>query len=119
MSDVQNNRPDLAKRVFAKRGFAVAWVVFLAAVFGTVGARVANAWLVCWVRGTDAYLHQGIRVVHGRPLKFSDGVPVPSGPEAVTGLVIFLVVFFGLSFLLQFVLRLYDRHCRKPNTNAA
>jgi hypothetical protein len=46
MSEVQTKPPDLAKRVFAKGGFAVVWVGCLAAVFGTVGVRLANAWLV-------------------------------------------------------------------------
>lgn len=116
------NRPvpeaeDLGTRTF-NGPFAIAWAVFLFALFGFVGMPLRNALLVCWVRGADAFLHQGIRVLRGRPLAFSDGMAVPTLPATVTFVGVFIAIVFGLSFLLLFGLRFYERRFKNTSTNA-
>ena len=76
---------DLATRVFNKKWFAIAWVVFL-------GAVVTRFW---WVR--DA------------ALVFSTGDLAPRWADMATGFGFFFIVVFGLSILLIAGLRLYDR----------
>jgi len=117
MSEPQSKKPDLGTRAF-NGPFAIVWALFLFLLFGLVGVRLANALLVCWVRGIDAYLHQGIRVLKGRPLRFSDGVSVPGLPEAVTGFAVFVVTVFGLSFLLLCILRSYEKYFRNRKPEA-
>ena len=92
MSEPQAKTPDLGTRMF-NGPFAIAWALFLFLLFGFGGVPLANALVVCWVRGTDAY--QGIRVLKGRPLKFSDGLSVPGLAEAVAGFGVFVVIVFG------------------------
>jgi hypothetical protein len=115
MSETKPEREDLGTRTF-NGVFSAVWAIFLFALFGFVGVPLANALIVCWVRGTDAYLHGGIRVLHGRPLKFSDGISVPGVPEMVSFFAVFIVMVFGLSFLLLHLLRFYEKHWkrRKP-----
>lgn len=114
VSEQQSRQPDLGTRVF-NGPFAIVWALFLFLLFGFVGTPVANALIVCWVRGPQAYLHEGIRIVKGRPLKFSDGMSVPAFPEYVTFFVLFFVVVFGLSYLLLFLLRVYERRFKKTD----
>src|SRR5262249_21441932 len=99
---------DLGTRTF-NGPFAILWALFLFGLVVIAGVPLRNALLVCWVRGTDAYLHQGIRVLKGRPLVFSDGMRGPSLRSAVTLAAAFVVIVFGLSFLLLYGLRFYER----------
>jgi hypothetical protein len=104
---------DLVSRVFNKPLFALAWVIFLAIVV-TKFWWIRNAALVCWVYGRDAYAH-GIRVLPGKPTKFSNGEVAPNLPDFVTGFAFFMVVVFGLSLLLIVGLRLYERFGGRPH----
>ena len=113
MSEKPPKPQDLARRVFENLYFAVSWAVFLGAVFIYVGLPFQRALVVLWVRGSDAYFHQGIRVLRGKPAKFSDGSLVPSIPDALTGLTVFMLTAVGLSLLLVFVLRFYERHFQR------
>lgn len=105
---------DLPSRVFEHRIFAPIWIVFLALVVTFVGWPIRDALLVCWVYGRDAYFHQGIRVVPGKPIRFSDGSLAPQLADMVTGFGIFFATTLGLSLALFFALRFYDRRCAKP-----
>jgi hypothetical protein len=98
--------------------FAIIWALFLFALFGFAGMPLRNALLVCWVRGADAYLHEGIRVLKGRPLAFSDGMAVPTLPATVTFIGVFITIVLGLSFLLLFGLRFYERHHKSRSGSA-
>src|SRR5258708_3462642 len=102
MSETPSKPLDLAGRVFENFYFAVSWAVFIGAVFIFVGLPFQRALVVLWVRGSDAYFQKGIRVLRGKPVKFSDGLPVPSLPDAATGFAVFMVTAVGLSLLLFF-----------------
>src|SRR6266567_4933145 len=97
---------DLATRVFNNSWFGIIWVVFL----GVLVTRlwwVRDALLVWWVYGRDAYFHGGVRVLPGKPIRFSTGELVPQFPDIVTSFSFFIVVVFGLSLLVIFGLGLY------------
>jgi len=86
-------------------------------IFGELA--VHNALLVCWVYGTDAYLHHGIRVLPGKPIRFSDGNLAHPRPDIVTGFGMFFVTVVGLSPSLRSALHLYERRSRSRRTPAA
>jgi hypothetical protein len=113
-TNVPTPPPDLATRVFEDRRFQAGWVLFLAAFAIFIGWPIRNALLVCWVYGTEAYFRDGVRVLPGKPIRFSNGVLAPQLPDIVTGFGIFLITTFGLSVALFFVLRLYERYLLKP-----
>lgn len=107
-----SEQTDLANRVFGNTKFQLAWVLWLGLIFVCVGIPLQRFLVVCWVRGLDAYLTHHIRVLPGKPVKFSDGQSVPSLPDAVTGFAVLLVVALGLSLLMFHGLRFYERHFR-------
>jgi hypothetical protein len=101
---------DLAWRLFHNRRFQLAWIAFLAVILTLVSPRVRDAALVCWVYGSDAYFHKGIRVVQHKPqTMFSNGEVAPVLPDLVTGFLTFALTAFGLTILLFLVLRCYER----------
>jgi len=102
-----------AERLFAKTPFTVVWVAFLGLVSTFVVWPMRNLCLVCWVYGGHAYFHDGIRVVKGKPIRFSNGELAPTLPDMVTGFGAFIITVFGLTFLLLALVRLYDRYFRK------
>jgi hypothetical protein len=79
-----------------------------------VGWPIRDCLLVCWVYGTDAFFHQGIRVVSAKPTRFSDGALAPTLPNLITGFGAFFVTVLGLTLLLVAVLRFYERRSHKP-----
>ena len=99
---------DLATRALNNRWFAIAWVVFLAVVVTSLW-WVRDAALVWLVYGRDAYFHRGVRLLPGKPIRFSTGELAPRWADMVTGFGFFAVVVFGLSLLLIFGLRFYVR----------
>jgi hypothetical protein len=103
--------PDLVSRVFENRAFTAAWIVFLFQIF--VSWPIRNALLVCWVYGSDAYFHHGVRVLPGKPIRFSNGDFAPQFADMVTGLGVFFVTALGLTLLLIFALRLYGRFSKR------
>jgi len=82
----------------------------------TVAWPLRNIALACWVHGWDAYSQAGLRVLPGKPTKFSNGELVPTFPDLVTGFTAFFATALGLTFLLIFALRLYERS-RMTNDN--
>jgi hypothetical protein len=119
MSETPPKAQGLTARAFNNVPFMIGWTVFLSLLYGTVGLPVQRALVVLWIRGSDAYFHHGIRELRGHPIRFSDGEPVPYLPHAVTGLAVGLVIFLGLSLLMMVVLRFYERHFGKRETDAA
>jgi hypothetical protein len=105
------NKPkvDLATRLFNSADFAILWCIFLMGVLVFVSFPIRNVVLVCWVYGCGGYFHDGIRV-HDK-FTFSNGESIPTIPDMVTGFGAFIVTAFGLTFLLIFALRSYERLC--------
>jgi hypothetical protein len=106
----QTKRTDLASGVFDNPKFILPWMLFLMLVFIFVSIPIQQFLLVLWVYGREGYFHQGIRVLPGKPIRFSDGVRVPQELDILTGFGMFIVTIFGLTIALFFALRLYDRY---------
>jgi len=107
-------KKDLATRVFSNFYFDIAWLLFLAGIVRIVWP-LRNALLVFWVYGRDAYFREGIRVVQNKPATFSNGASSPELPDIVTGFGVFLITVFGLSLLMIYALRAYERlFCATP-----
>ena len=102
-------KKDLASRAFNNFYFGIVWILFLGAVLRLVWP-LRNALLVFWVYGRNAYFQQGIRVVKDKPTMFSNGERAPELPNLVTGFGTFLIIALGLSLLLVFVLRVYEKY---------
>src|SRR6266850_2955635 len=100
---------DLPTRLFDNFYFAISWLVFLAIMTRGVGWPLRNFFLVWWVYGREAYIRDGVRVVSSKPTRFSTGALAPELPDLVTGFGEFIVVALGLTMLLIFLLRLYER----------
>ena len=100
--------PDLASRVFENRHFQAAWALFLFLIV-LLGWPIRNALLVLWVYGSAAYFHGGIRVLPGKPIRFSDGTLAQPLPDMVTGIALFILTTGGLTFLVFAGLKLYER----------
>ena len=105
---------DLATRALSTAWFAIAWVVFLA-VAVTRLRWIRDMLLVWWVYGRDAYYREGVRVLPGKPTRFSTGSLAPDWPDLATGFLFFIVLVFGLTMLLILGLRLYERYHRQRN----
>ena len=103
---------DVAERLFKKSGFGVFWVAFLAVVLTFVSWPIRNAFLVCWIYGRSAYFQEGIHVLKGKPLRFSNGELVPTSLDLATGFETFFITAFGLTMLLIFFVRFCERHIR-------
>jgi hypothetical protein len=112
-TDIERSN-DLASRVFNKPLFALPWVVFLMIVVVKFW-WVRDAALVCWAYGREAYVHGGIRVLPGKPTRFSNGQIAQDLPDLMTGFAYFFTVVFGLSLLLIWCLRGYERLRRRHN----
>jgi hypothetical protein len=104
---------DLATRTFAKPAFIIPWMLFLVIVFRLVGWPVRNFALVCWVYGSKAYYQGGVRILPGKPVKFSDGVAVPLMPDVITGFGAFITTFLVPTITLIVFLKFYQRHSER------
>jgi len=107
-----DRRDDFAMRVLRHPGFAIPWSFFL--FFLVIRLWwIRDAALVCWVHGSDAYFVNGVRVLPGKPIRFTTGELAPLIPDMITGFVFFLVTAGGLTALLVLVLRIWDRRRRR------
>lgn len=114
MSDHQSKQPPLSERVFENSLITIPWVLFLVCLFVVVGIPFAKALVVIWVKGTDAYFHHGIRIPKGKhPLHFTDGGIVPELPCLLAFFAVFMAITGGLSLLLIYLLRFYERRFKK------
>jgi len=84
---------------------------------------VHNMALVIWVYGWNAYFQGGLRVLPGKPTKFSNGDLVPDFPDMITGFGYFFLVAGVTTSIYVILLTLYGRRFRKkrlhhlPNAN--
>ena len=99
--------------------FGFPWVVLNGIGLFCVSWPLRNIALVCWVYGIHGYFHDGIRVLYGKPVRFSTGVVAPTFPDIVTGFGAFIITVFSVTMLMIFVLRFYERHFRRRDDNAA
>ena len=106
---------DLPTRVLSG-WFGAVWILFLVVIVSRFW-WVRNAALVWWVYGRDAYFQGGVRVLPGKPTRFSTGELAPQLPDAVTGFSYFMVVVFGLTALLIAGLRVYERYRKKQRAS--
>jgi hypothetical protein len=120
MSSEQPYRPPLSETVFEKNRVTLPWIVFVGALFVFIGMPFAKALVVCWVKGWDAYFREGIRIPKGKhPLHFTDGSIVPELPYALANFAVFFSIVGGLSVLLLYALRVYERRRERHETKAA
>ena len=113
-NSASEKQKDLATRVFERPAFEFAWPTFLFVLMILVFRPIQTFLLVCWVYGRDGYFQKGIRLLNGKPVRFSDGNLVPTYLDALAGFLTFFTIVFGLSVLLILFLRLYDRHFKQP-----
>jgi hypothetical protein len=110
---------DTAERLFSHAGFTIAWVAFLGAFVTFVAWPIRNFLLVCWVYGGQAYFREGIRVLKGKPIRFSTGELAPTLAELVATLGVFFATVIGLTMLLVFAVRYYERQLKRRDTHTA
>ncbi len=110
---------DTAERLFSHSGFTIAWIAFLGLFVTFVAWPVRNFLLVCWVYGSQAYFHEGIRVMRGKPTRFSTGELAPRLADLLTAVGVFCVTVFGLTMLLVFAVRFYEHQYKRHDTHAA
>ena len=115
MSELNPPEGHLDARLFKNTAFMIAWMVFLSLVLRFATWPVRNVALVFWIYGSHAWFHDGLRVLPGKPVRFSNGVEVPVLPDMVTGFGAFFITFFGLTLLLILVLRICERWFAKQN----
>ena len=89
------------------------WLLSIGLGFTFIGLPIQRVLLVLWVRGSDAYFHQGIRVLKGKPVRFSDGQLVPTFPDFIAGMAMFLIIGLIATGLYLLCLRFQER--REPN----
>ena len=110
MKDEQSERPPLSERVFDYWFVTLPWILFVGAVFVFVGMPFARMLVVCCLKGTDAYFHEGIGIPKSKhPLHFTDGSIVPELPYFVANFAVFIAMVGGLSLLLIHALRRYEK----------
>lgn len=110
VNQVQSEQSGLAATLFNKFYFVIGWLGFLAIALIYVSWPIRNFALVCWVYGSDAYYNRGIRVLPGKPVRFSNGELAPTLPDLVTGFAAFFITVGILTVLLFLVLRIYERY---------
>jgi hypothetical protein len=71
-----------------------------------------NVALVYWVRGAAAY-DTGVRVLPGKPTRFSDGHFAPDFPDLVTGFFAFAVAMSAALALSWIIQRVYEKICSR------
>ncbi len=114
----ENLKPKrLDERLFERTAFILPWFVFLVLVVRFVSWPIRNFVLVCWVYGSNAYFHDGIRVLSVKPIRFSNGVRVPTLPDLVTGFGALFITVIGLTALLALGLRFFERRSEQKKQN--
>jgi hypothetical protein len=99
---------ELATRLLTSQ-LGAAWAVFLFVLLIFLFRPVQTFLLVCWAHGSDAYFRRGIRLMHMKPARFSDGSLVPVYMDLVTGFATFFGVVLSLTFLLILAIRVYEK----------
>jgi len=107
---------DLAYRAFNNPKFVFAWILSLLLILIFVSFPIQRVILIFWVYGREGFNH-GIRVLPGKPIRFSDGVRVPRELDILTGFGVFWLTTFGLSLGLYLALRLYHHVFGQPQAS--
>jgi len=110
MAESAPHSEHLDERLFKSFKFILPWIGFLMVILFFVSWPLRNIALVCWVYGSQGYFHDGIRVLPGKPVRFSSGADAPMLPDLITGFGAFIITVFGLTMLLIVILRVYERH---------
>jgi|SRR5579872_5168487 len=118
MNEPNSQPKHLDERLFDRLLFSLPWLAFMMLVLLFVSWPIRNIALVCWVYGSHAYFHDGIRVLPGKPVRFSNGAEAPTLPDLMTGFGAFVVTVFGLTTMLIFMLRIYERHFVRRDDHA-
>jgi hypothetical protein len=93
-------------KLWANPRISIPWtlVIFLANI--TIGVSLQQMLVVLWVKGFDAYFSKSVRVLPIKPAKFSDGMLVPTAPDAIFGLAVFITLSVALAGVLVLIARL-------------
>jgi hypothetical protein len=118
MADIPEPK-HLDERLFKRFEFILPWFAVFFAVLLLVSWPIRNFALVCWVCGSQAFFHDGVRVLAGKPTRFSTGVLAPTVPDIVTGIGAFFITFLCLKILTIVALRFYERHFTPRDDHAA
>ncbi|HTV39666.1 MAG TPA: hypothetical protein VMF08_03760 [Candidatus Sulfotelmatobacter sp.] len=116
MSDEQSKKP-LSEGVF-DTWFLLPWLAFVVALMVFIGLPFANMLTVCWVKGTNAYFHQGIRIQLGHGLHFSDGSKLPQLPQFLAYALAMFIFVGGPTVALPRILRYFERRKKKAGDGA-
>jgi hypothetical protein len=81
----------LTHRVFGNVWFQIFWALFLVFLLMRLW-WVRDALLVYWVYGSDAYFGLGVRILPGKPIRFSTGALAPVWADMITGFGFFAVI---------------------------
>ena len=92
------------------RSFFVIILICLFTYFVTFPFR--NICIVYWVYGKTAYVHDGIRVLRSKPIKFSNGELVPLIPDVVTAISAFIAAI-ALALLVDYIAHIIIRFYNK------
>ena len=118
MNSQESDKIPSGGEIFKDERLALGWFVLLTVVVVFVSWPIRNFLLVCWVYGKDGYFRKGIRVLPGKPTRFSNGELAPDLPDFVTGFGAAFVTVGTLTALLVCVVRLLARsrarHTKKP-----
>jgi hypothetical protein len=106
----QKNHPPATQQVSFT--FQVFWALSSAILLKSFW-WIRNMALVIWVLGREAYFRDGVRVLPGKPIRFSTGELAPQLPDMVTGFGYFFIVVFGWTALLSLGRRAYERNRKK------
>src|SRR5437763_13046086 len=88
----------LSNRVFADVRFQAIWALCLFVAVTRLW-WLRDALLVLWIYGAEAYFDRGLRILPGKPIRFSNGQIPPVWADLITGFGFFFVVTLGLTAL--------------------
>ena len=114
-----NPQAEQLDKMLRRPGFGFLWLALNGLVLFFLSWPLRNIALVCWVYGSRGYFHDGIRVLYGKPVRFSTGMLAPTLPDIVTGFGAFIITVSCVSALMIFVLRFYQRHFSRRDDHAA
>ena len=105
----QHRPKNFIQRIWAHVPAELPWLVLMGVAMTYIAFPIQRVLLVLWVRGYDAYVHQGIRVLKGKPARFSDGQLVPDFPDFVLAMAMFFIVGIGVTGLYLIFLNRFER----------
>ncbi len=113
------NQSSATKSKVPKKWTALAACVLVLLIFFKITLPLALVAEVYWVYGFDGYHKQGIRVVGGKPRRFSNGELVPAMPDIVTSFSALIVAGVVTNVLVVLGHRGYGLFRGNSKANAA